>query len=61
MDIDELNRREQQIQDHAMRRIRSIKFEKQDARDARAAIAQVLIDRDNERGDMLRRFLKVRM
>lgn len=58
MDMATLNAKDAEIQAHALRRIKAIKEQRHDARHARALIAEALQERDNARGDMLRKFLK---
>lgn len=58
MRLTELNARDDEIQRRALNRIKVIKGQRHDERTARAMIREALTARDNERGDMLRAFLK---
>jgi hypothetical protein len=58
MDVDQLNRRDAEIQAHALRAIRAAKDRKLNRREFRAEVAEALRVRDDMRGDMLRAFLR---
>lgn len=59
MNLQELNRKDAEIDAHALRAIKAAKREKQTREETHAAINEILIARDNARGELARDYLRV--
>ena len=58
MTLNRLNERDAQIAEHFARKVRAIMRSQIEWREARAAIVLAQIERDNERGNLIREYVR---